>query len=311
MFSFLFRKIVFMLLSLFILASATFFLMKAVPGDPFTSEKKVPPEIRENLEKHYGLDKPIMVQYGVYMKKLVTFDLGMSMKQKFRTVNQIIEDSFGYSLRLGLWAILVSLVVGVGLGIVAALRHRGFLDGFAMTLAVIGVSVPSFVMASLLQYFLGRQLGWFHVAGLREPMDYVLPVIALSALPIAFIARLTRSSMLEALNADYIKTAKAKGVSAWGITLKHALRNAILPVVTYLGPLSAGVITGSVVIERIFAIPGLGKYFVESVGNRDYPLIMGITIFYAAILMVARFLTDVAYVFVDPRIKLTGGKEGK
>jgi oligopeptide transport system permease protein len=299
-----------MLLSLFILASATFFLMKVIPGDPFMSEKAVPPEIKEKLMAYYGLDKPLLEQYGTYLKKLATGDLGMSMKRQHSTVVGIITGSFGYSLQLGVIAIIVSVIVGLALGMVAALYHRKFLDNFAMIIAVIGVSVPNFVLASVMQYVLGVKFQIFNVAGLNGPFDFVMPVIALSALPIAFIARLTRSSMLEVLQSDYIKTARSKGLAKQVVMIRHALRNGILPVVTYVGPLTANIITGSVVVEQIFGIPGLGKFFVESVGNRDYTLIMGITLFYAAILMLARFLTDVMYVFVDPRIKLNNGKGG-
>ncbi|MBD2861801.1 MULTISPECIES: ABC transporter permease [Paenibacillus] len=306
---YLLRKLVFVVISLFVLASVTFFLMKAIPGDPFTSEKAVPPEIKANLMAHYGLDKPLYVQYAAYIKNVASFDLGMSMKWQGRSVNQIIEGAFGYSLRLGLLAVVTSVTIGVLLGTVAALRHRKLLDNVAMIVAVLGVAVPSFVMATLLQYLFGVKLPLFNVAGLNEPLDYVLPTLALSFMPIAFIARLTRSSMLEVLQSDFIKTAKAKGLSGSVITVRHALRNAILPVVTYLGPLATSVITGSVVIEKIFGIPGLGKYFVESVENRDYTLIMGLTLFYGTLLMSARFFTDVAYGLVDPRIKLTGGKE--
>jgi len=306
---YLLRKLVFVVISLFVLASVTFFLMKAIPGDPFTSEKAVPPEIKANLMAHYGLDKPLYVQYAAYIKNVASFDLGMSMKWQGRSVNQIIEGAFGYSLRLGLLAVVTSVTIGVLLGTVAALRHRKLLDNVAMIVAVLGVAVPSFVMATLLQYLFGVKIPLFNVAGLNEPLDYVLPTLALSFMPIAFIARLTRSSMLEVLQSDFIKTAKAKGLSGSVITVRHALRNAILPVVTYLGPLATSVITGSVVIEKIFGIPGLGKYFVESVENRDYTLIMGLTLFYGTLLMSARFFTDVAYGLVDPRIKLTGGKE--
>ncbi|PYI54595.1 ABC transporter permease [Paenibacillus flagellatus] len=306
---YLLRKLLFVIISLFVLASATFFLMKAIPGDPFLSEKAVPPEIKANLMAYYGLDKPLIVQYAEYMKNVASFDLGMSMKWQNRSVNQIIEGAFGYSLRLGLCAVATAVAVGVTLGSVAALRHRRLLDSVAMVVAVLGVAVPSFVMATLLQYVFGVKLPLFNVAGLNEPLDYVLPTLALAFMPIAFIARLTRSSMLEVLQSDFIKTAKAKGLAGTAITLRHALRNAILPVVTYLGPLATSVITGSVVIEKIFGIPGLGKYFVESVENRDYTLIMGLTLFYGTLLMCARFFTDVAYGMVDPRIKLTGGKE--
>jgi oligopeptide transport system permease protein len=300
---------VFVVISLFVLATVTFFLMKAIPGDPFLSEKAVPPEIKANLMAYYGLDKPLFFQYADYIKHVASLDLGMSMKWQNRSVNQIIEGAFGYSFRLGLCGVVTAVAIGVLLGTIAALRHRKLLDNIAMIVAVLGVAVPSFVMATLLQYVFGVKLPLFNVAGLNEPLDYVLPTFALALMPIAFIARLTRSSMLEVLQSDFIKTAKAKGLSGMAITVRHALRNAILPVVTYLGPLATSVITGSVVIEKIFGIPGLGKYFVESVENRDYTLIMGLTLFYGALLMCSRFFTDIAYGFVDPRIKLTGGKE--
>ncbi len=303
-------KIGYTLISLFILASATFFLMKAIPGDPFQSEKAIPPAIKANIEARYGFDQPIMKQYVMYMNNLLHFDLGVSMKRQYWTVERIIKDSVGYSARLGGLAVLFSAAVGVGLGLIAALKHRKLLDHLTMLVAVIGISVPSFVLATLLQYVFAVKLRIFDVAGLNDPLDYVLPVLALSAMPIAFIARLTRSTMLEALHADYIRTAKAKGLPGAVILVKHALRNSILPVVTYLGPLTANIITGSVVIEQIFGVPGLGKYFVQSVTNRDYTLIMGIALFYGILLMVARLLTDVAYVLIDPRIKLSSGKEG-
>jgi oligopeptide transport system permease protein len=301
-------KVVSVIVSLFVLATATFFLMKAIPGDPFTQEKAVPPEIKAKLMAFYGLDKPVWQQYLIYLKKLLHFDLGMSMKSQYQTVSGIIADSFGYSFRLGIFAIVVSVVVGVALGILAAMYHRKLIDSVAMVLAVLGVSVPNFVLASFMQYVLGVKLGWFNVAGLGGPLDYVLPVIALSALPIAYIARLTRSTMLEVLSAEYIKTARAKGLKKRAIIFKHALRNGILPVVTYAGPMTANIVTGSVVVEQIFGIPGLGQYFIASVSNRDYTLIMGITLFYAVILMIARLLTDIAYGLVDPRIGLRSRK---
>ncbi|MCE5170458.1 ABC transporter permease [Paenibacillus profundus] len=302
-------KLFYLVVSLWILASVTFLLMKAIPGDPFMSERAVPPEIKARLMAQYGLDKPLYEQYFIYLNKLVHGDLGISMKMQDREVVQAIRDSFPYSLRLGIVAIIVSVAVGVSLGMLAALRHRKLLDTSSMVLAVIGVSVPSFVLASFFQYLFGVKLKWFAVVGLNAPLDYVLPTIALSALPIAFIARLTRSNMLEVLHSDYIKTAKSKGLTAGVIVRRHVLRNGILPVVTYLGPLTANVVTGSFIIEQIFGIGGLGKVFVISISNRDYSLIMGITIFYGLILMSARFLTDLAYGFIDPRIKLGNGKE--
>ncbi|CAM4469784.1 ABC transporter permease [Paenibacillus tarimensis] len=301
---FIATKLMYVLLTLFLLATVTFFMMKAIPGDPFMGEKKLPPAIYNNMIAKYGFDQPVWKQYLTYMNNLLHLDLGESMKSANRTVNNIIQNSFPNSAKLGLVAIIVSVIVGIALGVIAALYHRGLIDALATIVAVLGVSIPSFVLAPLMQYFFAVKLGWFHVAGLKEPLDYVMPVIALSALPIAFIARLTRSNMVEVMNSDYIKTAKSKGLSKAIIINRHALRNAILPVVTYLGPMTANIVTGSVVIEKIFGIAGIGKYFVESVSNRDYTLIMGLTLFYAFILIMARFLTDIAYAAIDPRIKL-------
>lgn len=305
------NKFLFMLLSLFILITATFVLMNAVPGSPLQSEKATSPQIQKNLEAHYGLDKPLIVQYGIYLKKLAQFDLGISMKKKFQSVNKLIAGSFDNSLKLGLVSVATSVLAGCALGIIAALYHRKFLDNAALVVSVIGLAVPSVVMAPLLQYVFAVKIRAFEVAGLNGPMDYVLPTIALSAAPIAFIARLIRSSMLEVLNSDFIKTAKAKGLAGHMIVWRHALRNSMLPVVTYLGYLIANVITGSVVIEQIFAIPGIGKFFVQSVLDRDYPFIMGITIFYAVLLMASRFLSDLAYALVDPRLRLQTGRVAK
>ena len=304
------NRLVFMLISLFILISATFFLMKAIPGNPFMGEKNVSPEIEARLMEQYGLDKPVFQQYTKYLGDIATGDFGISMKRLNQDVGGIIGDTFAVSLKLGAVAIVVAVIVGVLLGMIAAMNHRKIIDNVAMILAVLGIAVPSFVLASLLQFYLAQEFGWFKVMGLNGPLDYVLPVAALSAQPIAFIARLTRSSMLEVLHADYVKTAKAKGLNSITIMFKHIVRNAILPVVTYVGPMTANIITGSVVIERIFGIGGIGKVFVESITTRDYTMIMGITIFYGLILMVARFITDIAYVIIDPRIKLSNGKEG-
>lgn len=311
MISYIAKKFVFMFLSLFILVTASFVLMNAVPGSPLQSEKATSAVVQKNLEAYYGLDKPMIVQYGIYLKNLTQFDLGISMKKKFQSVDKLIANSFKYSLKLGIASIITSIVAGCILGITAAMYHRKLLDNIAMIIAVIGLSIPSLVVAPLLQYTLAVKIRAFEVAGLNGPMDYVLPTIALSAASIAFIARLIRSTMIEVLNADFIKTAKSKGLAWPVIVWRHALRNSMLPVVTFLGFLTANVITGSVVIEQIFAIPGLGKFFVQSVVDRDYPLIMGITIFYAVILMVSRLLADIAYVLVDPRIRLSGRKVEK
>lgn len=283
--------------------------MKAIPGDPFMGEKKPSPEILARLMEQYDLDKPVFQQYTKYLGNIIQGDFGLSMKKQGQSVTDIIVDTFGPSLRLGLIAIVVSVIVGVLLGMLAALYHRKLIDNIAMIISVLGIAVPSFVLASLLQFVLAEKAGIFNVMGFEGPLDYVLPVMALSAQPIAFIARLTRSSMLEVLHSDYIKTAKAKGLNWFAIMFRHVIRNGILPVVTYVGPMTANIITGSVVIEQIFGIGGIGKQFVESITNRDYTVIMGITIFYGILLMLARFVTDIVYVFVDPRIKLTGGKE--
>ncbi|OPA78450.1 peptide ABC transporter permease [Paenibacillus selenitireducens] len=307
---YLFSKFFYMLVSIFVLATVTFLLMKAIPGDPFMSEKAVPPEVQAKLMAQYGLDKPVMEQYGIYLNNIIHGNFGVSMKMQNQEVSKVVAESFKYSLRLGLVSIVVSVIIGVGLGMIAALKHRKLMDNVAMVLAVIGISVPSFVLASFMQYLLGVKWMVLPVAGLDGPLTYIMPVLAMSALSIAFIARLTRSSMLEVLSADYIKTARAKGLKNISILFKHVIRNGIIPVVTYLGPLTANVLTGSIVIEQIFGISGLGKIFVYVITNRDYPMIMGITLFYGIILMVARFLTDLSYGLIDPRIKLNAGKEG-
>lgn len=310
MMRYLISKFFYMLLSLFILISVTFFLMKAIPGNPFMSEKATSPEIQARLMEQYGLDKPVYVQYLKYLGDIASGDFGISMKKLNQSVTDIIGQTFTVSLKLGSVAIIISIIVGILLGMLAALYHRRLIDNIAMILAIMGIAVPSFVLASLIQFYFAQSLGWFNVMGFDGPLDYVLPVAALSAQPIAFIARLTRSSMLEVLHADYVKTAKAKGLQPVAIMFKHVVRNAILPVVTYVGPMTANIITGSVVIERIFGIGGIGKVFVDSITTRDYTMIMGVTIFYGILLMVARFITDIAYGLIDPRIKLTGGKEG-
>jgi oligopeptide transport system permease protein len=300
-----------MVLSLYLIVTATFFLMRLAPGNPFTSEKQLPPEIEAALNEHYGLDDPWYVQYGEYLVRIVQWDFGPSFKYKTRTVNDLISEGFPVSLALGAQAILIALALGLILGIIAALYHNKWQDYGAMIIAVLGISVPSFIMATVLQYFFAIKWGLLPVARWDSFMHTILPSLALAASPMAFIARLTRSSMLEVLANDYIRTAKAKGLSKGVITVKHAIRNALLPVVSYMGPLSAGIITGSFVIERIFGIPGLGSHFVTSIANRDYTVIMGVTVFYSIILLVSILLVDIAYGLIDPRIKIAGGKKGE
>ncbi|NMD70793.1 ABC transporter permease [Bacillus sp. DNRA2] len=305
------KRLVYMLISLWLIITATFFFMRLAPGNPFTSEKKLLPEIEANLNAHYGLDQPWYVQYWEYLVRIANWDFGPSFKYKSQTVNELINNGFPVSLALGAQAILIAVAIGVILGIIAALKHNKWQDYSAMIVAVMGISVPSFIMATFLQYFLAIKWQVFPVALWESPMHTVLPSLALAASPMAFIARLTRSSMLEVLANDYIKTAKSKGLSQGVITVKHTIRNAMLPVVSYMGPLSAGIITGSFVIEKIFGIPGLGSHFVLSIGNRDYTVIMGVTVFYSIILLVSILLVDIVYGLVDPRIKLAGGKKGE
>ncbi|WP_313800662.1 ABC transporter permease [Cytobacillus sp.] len=305
------KRLLYMLISLWLIITATFFFMRIAPGNPFTSEKQLPPEIEANLNAHYGLDKPWYAQYGDYLLKVVKWDFGPSFKYKSQTVNDLISEGFPVSFILGMEAIFLAVAIGLILGIIAALKHNKWQDYTAMIIAVAGISVPSFIMATFLQYFLAIKMGVFPVARFETFMHTVLPALALASTPMAFIARLTRSSMLEVMSNDYIKTAKAKGLSRGVITVKHAIRNALLPVVTYMGPLTAGILTGSFVIERIFGIPGLGAHFVTSITNRDYTVIMGVTVFYSIILLASILLVDIAYGIIDPRIKLAGGKKGE
>lgn len=280
--------------------------MQAAPGGPFASERKLPPAIEQQLNETYGLNEPMHVQYVEYLINVAKWDFGPSFKYVGQNVNDIISRSFPYSLILGLEAILIAVSIGVLLGVIAALRHNKFSDYAAMIIAVLGISVPSFIMATILQYFFAMKLQALPVARFDTFAHTILPAIALATTPLAFIARLMRSSMLDVLNADYIKTAKAKGLNQRVVTYRHALRNAIMPVVSYMGPLVAGILTGSFIIEKIFAIPGLGNEFVESVTNRDYTIIMGTTVFFSILLLFSILVVDLIYGLIDPRIKITG-----
>lgn len=283
--------------------------MKAAPGGPFASERKLTPAIEQQLNEIYGLDDPLYKQYIDYVISTAQLDFGPSFKYVGQSVNGIIKRSFPYSFILGMEAILLSLSIGVLLGVIAALKHNKFSDYAAMVIAVLGISVPSFIMATILQYIFAIKLQALPVAKFDSFAHTLLPAIALATTPLAFIARLMRSSMLDVLNADYIKTAKSKGLSKRVVTYKHAVRNAIMPVVSYMGPLVVGILTGSFIIEKIFAIPGLGNEFVESVTNRDYTVIMGTTVFFGALLLVSILIVDIIYSLIDPRIKITGKGE--
>ncbi len=301
--SYLGKRLAYMVVSLFVIVTATFFLMKAVPGDPFSEEQAHPDEILEALQEHYGLNDPWYQQYGRYLWGVVTWDFGPSFKYKARSVNEILAEGFPVSAVLGAEALFIALSAGVFLGTIAALWRNRWQDYTAMTVAVIGISVPSFILATILQYLFALKLGIFPVARWGSWLHTVLPAISLAALPTAFIARLTRSNMLDVLQQDYIKTAKAKGLSFGTIVWRHVMRNALLPVVTYLGQLTANIFVGSFVVERIFGIPGLGQWLINSVTNRDYTVIMGTTVFASIVLLIAIFIVDLLYVLLDPRIR--------
>jgi oligopeptide transport system permease protein len=303
------RRLISVFLVVFVVASGTFVLMHTIPGGPFKKEKALPPAIQRNIEERYKLNDPLWKQYADYLKNLLRGDLGPSFKYLGRSVNDIIRDGFPVSAVLGGWAILFALVVGVPAGIISALNQNRWQDNVVMAIAIIGVSVPNFVIATLLMYLFAVKLRWLPVAMWGTPKHVILPMMALAGFPAAFFARLMRSSTLDVLSQDYIRTARAKGLSWYAVVVKHVVKNAILPVVTYLGPLVAGILTGSFVVENIFAIPGLGRYYVTSIYNRDYTTIMGVTIFYSAFLVLLNFLVDITYGWIDPRIKLVKAKE--
>jgi oligopeptide transport system permease protein len=302
----LLKKLVILAASLFVVVTLTFVLTHSIPGDPFSDEEAIPEEILKALHHHYGLDLPLHVQFGKYFMNLLKGDLGPSFKYHGRTANDVIGEGFPISLTLGLEALFIAIGMGVILGSYAAFKRGKWQDQGTMLLAVVWISVPSFILATILQYVFAMQVDWFPVARWGSFAQSVLPALSLAALPTAMIARLTRSSMVEVLQQDYILTAKSKGLNSFQIVYRHALRNALLPVVTYLGPLTANVLTGSFVVEKIFGIPGLGQWFVMSVANRDYTLIMSLTIFYSAFLMVCVFIVDIVYSLLDPRIKAIG-----
>lgn len=290
--------------TILVITTLTFVLMKVIPGSPFNEERGTNEVVQKNLEAYYHLDDPLIFQYIIYLKSIITFDFGPSIKKPSDSVNDMLERGFPVSFELGMTAIVIAVISGLVLGVIAALRRNGFLDYAAMSLAVLGISIPNFILATLLIQQFAVNLKLFPAATWTSPIHMVLPTAALAVGPMAIIARLTRSSMVEVLTQDYIRTAKAKGLSPFKIIVKHALRNALMPVITVLGTLVASILTGSFVIEKIFAIPGMGKYFVESINQRDYPVIMGTTVFYSVILIIMLFLVDLAYGLLDPRIKL-------
>lgn len=300
------KRIFSSVITLWVVVTITFTLSRIIPGGPFDAEKDTPPEVRKNLEERYKLNEPIYVQYGDYLLNLVQLDLGPSFKQRGVSVNEIINRGFPVSAKLGAVAVSIALVFGLILGIIAALKQGRWPDRVTMFISTLGVTIPGFVLATLFIYFFAQKFRLFPVYGLESPRHYVLPAVALAGYSMAFISRLVRSSLLDVVRQDYIRTARAKGLSDISVIMKHALKNAMLPVVTYLGPLVAGILTGSFVIERIFTIPGLGRAFVDSIGNRDYTAILGVTVFYSLFLIACNLIVDLLYAFIDPRIKLEG-----
>lgn len=301
------RRLVTSLLTLWFIVTATFALMHAIPGDPLRNERRVPEDVLNNLRAYYGLDRPLWEQYLRYVGNLVRGDLGPSLKSSSQGVNELIAQGMPASLQLGAQALLVALVVGVTLGLLAALRPGGLADGSAMLVGTFGVSVPSFVLAPVLIELLAVRAGWFTVASWGTFQQTILPSLALSFAPMAYIARLVRSSLLEVLGHDYVRTARAKGVHPARVVVDHALRNALIPLITVLGPISAGILAGSFVVEEIFGIPGTGKLLVRAIFERNYPVILGAALYYSVFLLALNVLVDVAYGLVDPRIQVGKG----
>ncbi len=303
MLRFVLRRLLEMIPVLWVIVTATFFMIRFVPGGPFTAEKAVTPEVLRNLEAHYGLDKPLHRQYLDYLGNLLHGDLGPSFKYANRTVNEIIADKLPTSLELGLWSLAIALAVGLTLGVLAAIRRNTWLDYLCSSVAMTGISVPTFVLGPLLVLFFAIYLGWFNASGWYGPADRVLPAATLGCVYAAYVARLTRGGMLEVLGQDFIRTARAKGASEARVVFRHALRGGLLPVVSFLGPAIAGILTGSFVIETIFQIPGLGREFVNSAFNRDYTLVLGTVILYAALIIVLNLVVDVVQVWLNPKLK--------
>lgn len=304
MVKYIFKRLFMAVVTVWIVATLTFFLMNMVPGGPFLSEKAVSPKAMKALEAKYGLDKPMSEQYITYITDALHGDFGDSLKQRGRTVMSIIKTKFPVSMRLGGLAVLLAFSIGVPLGCLSAMSRGKVMDNVIIVIATFGIAVPNFVVSTLLMYFFGNILKILPTLGLQSWKHYIMPVTALAFYPTAYITRLMRSSMLDVLGQDYMRTAKAKGLNQFISLFKHALRNAVLPVVTYLGPLLAYTVTGSFIVEKIFTIPGLGGEFISAITNRDYTMIMGTTIFLATLMVFMNVVVDLAYKIIDPRIKL-------
>jgi len=302
MFKFIARRILQSIIVMFVIVTVTFFMVHAAPGDPFSADRKMPEHIKQRLMEHYGLDKPLMVQYGSYLGKLVQGDLGPSHVET-RSVNRILSTSFPVSLELGSWALLIALGIGLPVGIISAVFKNTLADYIPMSMAMIGICLPTFVLGPILALVFGVWLGWFNVSGWFIPQDRVLPALTIGLVYAAIIARITRGGMLEVLNQDFIRTAKAKGVPFPRIIFFHTMKGGLLPVISFLGPALAGIISGSFVVETIFQIPGMGRQFVQSAFNRDYALVMGTVIVYAVLIIIANLLVDIVQVILNPRLR--------
>ena len=301
MLAYIARRILETIPALLIIVTMTFFMCKYAPGGPFDSERATTPEIRKRLKAHYGLNDPVYVQYFRHLGQVIKGDFGPSYKYPSRTVNEIIAESLPNSMELGFYALLTALALGLTTGLLAAMFHNRFLDFAPMAIAMLGICLPTFVLGPLLILFFALNLGWFNVSGWGEASDRVLPALTLGIYYAAYVARLSRAGMLDVLSQDYIRTARAKGVSELRILFKHALRGGSLPVVSFLGPAVAGLITGSFVVETIFQIPGLGRYFVTAAFNRDYTMVMGTVIFYATLIILLNLIVDIVVVWLNPK----------
>lgn len=303
MLRFIFTRVLQAVPVLFIIATATFFMVRTAPGGPFDREKKVPDAVKVALEAHYGMDRPLLVQYFDYMKSLLRGDLGPSFKYPNRSVNELIATSFPVSLELGCWGLLVALTIGLTAGLLAAIKPNTAQDYLPMTFSMAGICLPLFVLGPLLIAVFALKLQWYNASGWFFPSDRVLPALTLGAYYAAYVARLTRGGMLDVLNQDFIRTARAKGASESQVIFKHALKGGILPVVSFLGPAVAGMLAGSFVIETIFQIPGLGRFFVLSASNRDYTMLIGTVLFFSTLIMVLNLIVDIVLVWLNPRLR--------
>ncbi|MGQ9427399.1 oligopeptide ABC transporter permease OppB [Gilvimarinus sp. F26214L] len=305
MLSYIIKRLLSAIPTIFVIITLAFFLIRVAPGGPFDTDRGLPPEVEANLNAKFHLDEPLIQQYGRYLWDVVRGDLGPSFQYRDFTVNELIASGFPVSVTIGGLAILLALIIGGAAGVIAALRQNSRTDYTVMSAAMVGISIPNFVVAPLLILIFAVYLGWLPAGGWNGGalQNIILPVVSLALLQIAFVARIARGSMIEVLRSNYIRTARAKGLPGWQIILRHGIKPALLPVVSYLGPAAAGVITGSVVIEQIYGIPGLGRYFVQGALNRDYTLVMGVVIFYGFLIILFNLLVDIIYAWLDPKVR--------